>query len=119
MSLPEDQFNQIYPYLQAAFNTVEDDYQRLNILRNTLNETYPDFELYLEDVWNDNVPGQTHFEYILRSKVTYNETERLAYDVYLNHQDQNKVWHLDDYTHTVVLIETVEPLVRFMIENSR
>jgi hypothetical protein len=116
---PKTQYNEIYQTLQAAFVSVADDYQRLNALRNTLNQTYPDFDLYLEDVWNDNTPGETHFEYILRSKVTYNETERIGYDVYQNHQDLNKVWHLDDYTHTVVLIDTVEPLAKFMFENSK
>lgn len=119
MTLSETLYREIYQTLQTAFVSVADDYQRLNALRNTLNQTYPDFDLYLEDVWNDHVPGETHFEYILRSKVTYNETERIGYDVYLNHQDQSKVWHLDDYTHTVVLIDTVEPLVKFMLENSR
>lgn len=75
----------------------EDLYTNLNALRDWVNTTFPGVELYLEDVWNDNALGETHFEYILRSRQTFEETPPLAADVYTNRQDLGGVWHLGDY----------------------
>ena len=95
----------------------DDLYTRLNAVRDWMNERFPDFELYLEDVWNDNVDGETHFEYILRSRVTLDETRALAYDVYLNHQDKGGVWHLGDYQHSVLVMETPQEMIDFIQTN--
>jgi hypothetical protein len=105
---------EILQALQAQLNSSDDWYVRMNALRDWVNANVPDFELYLEDVWNERTEGETHFEYILRSRRTFNETPPLAYDVYKNHQDRNGVWHLDDYQHTVVLMNGVEELVDFI-----
>ncbi len=91
-----------------------DLYKRMNTLRDWFNKQFPTFDLYLEDVWNENVDGETHFEYLLRSLHTKDETPPLAYDVYLNHQDVKGVWHLDDYQHTVINIDSAEEMLAFM-----
>ena len=103
--------------MQACLESSPDIYVQLNALRDWVNAHYPDFELYLEDVWNDHVPGETWFEYILRSRRTLNETPMLGYDVYKNHQDAKGVWHLDDYVSSVRLIEDPRPLLDFIREN--
>jgi hypothetical protein len=72
-------------------------YQQLNSLRDAFNALGTDFDLYLEDNWNDPVPGETHFEYRLRSLQTKDDIGPLGFDVYTNHQDANGVWHLGDY----------------------
>lgn len=99
----------------------ESGYQRLNTLRAWVNDTLGTaFELYLEDVWNEDHPGETWIEYILRSRKTLNETPRLGYDRYYNHQDAKGVWHLDDYITTVCHVNTkadCEALAQFMAEN--
>lgn len=95
-----------------------DIYVQLNALRDWVNAHYPDFELYLEDVWNEHVPGETRFEYILRSRKTLNETEVLGYDIYKNHQDAKGVWHLDDYQSSVRLIDDPQLLIDFIRANS-
>ncbi len=83
-------------------NDATDLYTRLNQLRDWFNNQYTTYNLYLEDVWNDNADGETHFEYIVRSLVTKDETVALAVDIYLNHQDANGVWHLGDYQHSTL-----------------
>ena len=108
-----------YQAMQALLNSSPDIYVQLNALRDWVNANYPDFELYLEDVWNDHQPGETWFEYILRSRVTLNENGMLGYDVYKNHQDAKGVWHLDDYVRSERLIDTPQPLLDFIRENSR
>lgn len=107
--------------MRREWQTSADLYTQLNRLRNWVNASFPDFELYLEDVWNDHVPGETHFEYILRSRKTFNETPAIGYDIYLNHQDASGVWHLDDYVKSVLAYETPDEmfsvLAAFMGEN--
>ena len=103
--------------MQAQWDSTEDAYEQLNRLRDWVNVHVPDVELYLEDVWNDHVPGETHFEYILRSLRTLNETPPLGYDVYLNHQDAKGVWHLGEYQHTVKNIDSPAPLLEFIQAN--
>lgn len=109
--------NDLYQSLENQLNASPDRYLQLNNLRDWINQNCPEFELYLEDVWNEKVPGETHFEYILRSKKTYNESDVLGYDVYKNHQDAKGVWHLDEYVKTVRLLEDPTPLVAFMEAN--
>jgi hypothetical protein len=103
--------------LAAFLRDLQDPYACLNAIRDWVNAHFPDYELYLEDVWNDNVAGETHFEYILRSRKTYHETDRLGYDVYRNHRDAKGVWHLDDYDHSVVLISDPSPILDFINAN--
>jgi hypothetical protein len=103
--------------LNEQFNLSGDGYARLNAVRNWVNANCPGFELYLEDVWNEKVAGETHFEYILRSKKTYNETDVIGYDIYKNHQDASGVWHLDDYVETHILMPDLTPLVTFIQAN--
>jgi len=112
---PEDQ--QAYQAMQACLDSSPDIYVQLNALRDWVNAHYPDFELYLEDVWNEKTEGETHFEYILRSRRTLNETDVLGYDIYQNHQDNKGVWHLDDYVSSVRLIDSPEPLLTFISQN--
>ncbi len=81
-------------------NDATDLYTRLNQLRDWFNSQTDSYDLYLEDVWNDNADGETHFEYILRSLITKDETVALAADIYVNHKDANGVWHLGDYQHS-------------------
>ncbi len=90
---------------------------QLNQLRDWVNANLPDFELYLEDVWNEHVPGETRFEYILKSRKTRNETPPLGYDVYKNHQDAKGVWHLDDYQYTVRDFKGPDELITFIQAN--
>lgn len=94
-----------------------DLYDRLNNLRDWINVRFPDFDFYLEDVWNENVAGETHFEQILRSRKTLNETRVLAYDVYVNHQDDGGVWHLGDYQHSVLVMNDPKEIVDFIQAN--
>ena len=108
--------------LLNAIAQSDDLYTQLNALRDTFNQYVSNYDLYLEDVWNENVDGETHFEYILRSLDTLNETERLAWDVYLNHQDAKGVWHLDDYQHSVIrlpsLKATIDDIIQFIDANT-
>lgn len=104
--------------LQHQLNSSDDLYIQLNAVRNWINQHMENYELYLEDVWNEKVDGETHFEYILRSKDTLNETEVLGYDVYLNHQDAKGVWHLDEYVKTIRLIGDSQPLLDFIQQNT-
>lgn len=112
---PDDQT--AHDAIMSCFQQSPDVYVQLNALRDWVNQHYSDFELYLEDVWNEHVEGETWFEYILRSRRTLNETRVLGYDVYKNHQDQKGVWHLDDYVSSVRLIEEPEELLTFIREN--
>lgn len=107
-----------YQAMSTCLSGSTDLYVQLNALRDWVNANYPDFELYLEDVWNERTEGETHFEYILRSRKTLNETELLGYDIYKNHRDAKGVWHLDDYVSSVKLIEDPQPLLDFIRENS-
>jgi hypothetical protein len=105
--------------MTAQLREAPDLYTGLNRLRDWTNRQFPDFELYLEDVWNDRTPGETHFEYILRSRKTYNETDPIGYDIYKNHQDKGGVWHLDDYVSSVLLMDDpAAELVAFIQANS-
>ena len=104
--------------MQACLDSSDDIYVQLNALRDWVNAHYPDFELYLEDVWNERQEGETWFEYILRSRKTLNETDVLGYDVYKNHRDAKGVWHLDEYTHSVRLIDTPHSLIEFIRANA-
>lgn len=110
-------FKQAYTAMQACLESSSDVYVQLNALRDWVNAHYPDFELYLEDVWNERTEGETHFEYILRSRRTLNETELLGYDIYKNHRDAKGVWHLDEYVSSVRLIDDPKPLLDFIIAN--
>lgn len=103
--------------MNAAMKSSPDVYVQLNALRDWINANYPDFELYLEDVWNEHVPGETRFEYILRSRRTLNETRVLGYDIYKNHQDAKGVWHLDEYVSSVRVVDDAEELLAFMRQN--
>lgn len=107
-----------YHAIQQTFNCSPDFYTQLNALRDWVNANYPDFELYLEDVWNEKAEGETHFEYILRSRKTLNETELLGYDVYKNHRDSKGVWHLDDYQYSIRLIQDPKVILDFIKANS-
>jgi hypothetical protein len=108
-----------YQSMKDCLNSSADIYVQLNALRDWVNANYPDFELYLEDVWNERTDGETHFEYILRSRQTLNETELLGYDIYKNHQDAKGVWHLDDYVSSVRLLTDPMPLLDFIRDNSK
>jgi hypothetical protein len=88
-----------------------DLYTRLNALRDGFNARVANYEIYLEDTWNERTPGETHLEYILRSLDTRNETEPLAWDVYLNRQDAKGVWHLEAYQHSVLRPATPQALI--------
>jgi hypothetical protein len=103
--------------VDALLTSSPDVYVQLNALRDWINAHFPDFELYLEDVWNETVDGETHFEYILRSRRTLNETAVLGYDIYRNHRDKNGVWHLDDYTGSVRLLDDSRLLLDFIRAN--
>jgi hypothetical protein len=105
-----------YAGLRDCWSSGADLYERLNNVRNWVNAHFPTFELYLEDVWNDHVPGETHFEYILRSRKTLDETPALGYDIYKNHQDTNGVWHLDDYTNSVLAHDSEQALFEALWE---
>lgn len=107
-----------YQSMKDCLTSSTDIYVQLNALRDWVNAHYPDFELYLEDVWNERTEGETHFEYILRSRQTLNETELLGYDIYKNHQDAKGVWHLDDYVSSVRLLNDPMPLLDFIRANS-
>lgn len=108
-----------YQSMKDCLSSSPDIYVQLNALRDWVNAHYPDFELYLEDVWNERTEGETHFEYILRSRQTLNETELLGYDIYKNHQDAKGVWHLDDYVSSVRLLTDPMPLLDFIRDNSK
>jgi hypothetical protein len=112
----------LYNELKALFENPSDTdseslYVQLNQLRDWINQNLPDFELYLEDVWNEKVWGETHFEYILRSRKTFNELPPIGYDIYKNHQDTKGVWHLDEYVSTVRLLQDPQVLVTFIEAN--
>ena len=121
---------EIQDALQSIMADTPDAYTQLNNIRSWVNNNLaPEFELYLEDVWhkesshkegsNNHVSGETHFEYILRSRRTLNETPALGYDIYLNHQDGKGVWHLDAYQSTVNgFPEALETLLAFIQANS-
>lgn len=116
----------LYPDEQEAYQAMTDClkgspdlYVQLNALRDWVNANYPGFELYLEDVWNERTEGETHFEYILRSRKTLNETDVLGYDIYKNHRDAKGVWHLDDYVSSVRLIDDPQILLDFIKANSQ
>lgn len=106
-----------YQAIQRSMTESPDVYVQLNTLRDWVNAHYPDFELYLEDVWNEKAEGETHFEYILRSRKTLNETDLLGYDVYRNHRDAKGVWHLDDYQYSVRLIQDPRVILEFIAQN--
>jgi hypothetical protein len=89
--------NQLEAAIHHHLTASDDLYANLNQLRDWANATFTGIELYMEDVWNENVDGETHFEYILRSRQTFEETPPLGADVYLNSQDSGNVWHLGDY----------------------
>ncbi|WP_303673783.1 hypothetical protein [Vampirovibrio chlorellavorus] len=108
-----------YQAMVACLASSPDVYVQLNALRDWVNAHYPDFELYLEDVWNERTDGETHFEYILRSRHTFNETELLGYDIYKNHRDAKGVWHLDEYVSSVRLIQDPQGLLDFIAANRR
>ncbi len=108
-----------YEAMVACLASSTDVYVQLNALRDWVNAHYPDFELYLEDVWNERTEGETHFEYILRSRYTLNETELLGYDIYKNHRDAKGVWHLDEYVSSVRLIQDPQGLLDFIAANRR
>lgn len=103
--------------IEAIMGHSADIYVQLNALRDWVNAHYTDFELYLEDMWNERTEGETHIEYILRSRKTLNETDVLGYDIYLNHRDNNGVWHLDDYVSSVCLLEDPRVLWDFIQAN--
>jgi hypothetical protein len=107
-----------YEAMSACLASSSDVYVQLNALRDWVNAHYPDFELYLEDVWNERTEGETHFEYILRSRQTLNETELLGYDIYKNHRDAKGVWHLDEYVSSVRLIQDPQILLDFIAANT-
>lgn len=107
----------LYEAMQARLQGPGDIYAQMNALRDWVNANCPGFELYLEDVWNEKTEGETHFEYILRSRQTLNETRVLAYDIYQNHRDAGGVWHLDEYVRSVKLIDDCRELVAFMKDN--
>ncbi len=103
--------------LQALLDASPDLYVQWNAVRDWVNAHFPDFELYLEDTWNERTEGETHLEYILRSRQTLNETPVLAYDIYLNHRDVRNIWHLDDYQSTIRLMTHPQEIVDFILEN--
>ena len=107
-----------YRAMKACLESSSDIYVQLNALRDWTNAHYPDFELYLEDAWNERVEGETDFEYILRSRRTLNETALIGYDIYKNHQDAKGVWHLDDYVSSVLLLNDPMTLIDFIRANS-
>ena len=100
--------------IRALMAHSPDVYIQLNSIRDWVNAHFPDFELYLEDVWNEKKEGETHIEYILRSKKTLNETDVLGYDIYQNHRDARGVWHLDDYVCSIRLLEDPQILWTFI-----
>jgi hypothetical protein len=106
-----------YYAIKACFEQSDDVYVQMNALRDWVNNQYPDFELYLEDVWNEHADGETWFEYILRSRKTLNETPMLGYDIYKNHRDAKGVWHLDEYVSSVRLVDDPEALLEFIRAN--
>ena len=114
----QDLFSEIESRLPAVGVTGGDElYKALNAFRDWFNQHFEGFEVYLEDVWNDNAPGETHFEYIVRSKITKNETPPLAADVYSNHQDERGVWHLGDYQHSKRSSHTSQSVIEFIQQN--
>lgn len=106
-----------YQAVNALLASSPDIYVQLNALRDWVNAHFPDFELYLEDVWNEKTEGETHFEYILRSRRTLNETDVLGYDIYRNHRDAKGVWHLDDYVSSVRVLDDPQLLIDFIKAN--
>jgi len=82
--------------------------------RTEFNRDFPDCELYLEDVWNETVSGETHIETILRSRKTLNETPPLVVDIYHNRQDSKGVWHLEAYQTTRMLAFTPTLIIQFL-----
>jgi hypothetical protein len=103
--------------IRAILDSSPDIYVQLNALRDWVNANIPGFELYLEDVWNEKQDGETHIEYILRSRRTLNETDVLGYDIYLNHRDAKGVWHLDDYVKSVRLLDDPGVIIAFIQAN--
>lgn len=101
-------------HLNALVVATADRYTNLNAVRDWVNATFPAVELYLEDVWNEHAEGETHFEYILRSRKTLEETPVLAVDVYHNHRDEKGVWHLGDYMESRELVPLVETVRAFL-----
>ncbi|MEB3245165.1 MAG: hypothetical protein VKJ06_04170 [Vampirovibrionales bacterium] len=97
-----------------------DVYDAINALRDWINLNLPDFECYLEDVWNEREDGQTWIETILRSRRTFNETDPLAYDAYLNQKDDKGVWHLGQYQYSKwnqTPEATIELITQFVNDN--
>jgi len=103
-----------YERIHAWMHGPGDVYGRLNALRDWVNSHFPEFELYLEDVWNEHKEGETRFEYILRSRQTLYETDVLGYDIYLNHRDAKGVWHLDDYQSSTWLVDDPNVVLHFL-----
>jgi hypothetical protein len=89
-------------------------YERLCRTRSWFNALNLGFELYLEDEWNDPVEGETRLELRLRSLATLNDYGTLAYDCYTNHRSPKGVWHLGNYQHSQLVIDSVEPLILFI-----
>ena len=115
--LPDCSDAALHATLQGILDSSPDIYAHMNALRDWVNAHILEVELYLEDVWNETVPGETHFEYLLRSRRTLNEIGPLAHDVYLNHQDARGVWHLDDYQHSVRHMRDPQVIIDFVHTN--
>lgn len=108
--------------LQQAFaeiwNRDAAAYDKLNALREYINQYCAGVEAYLEDEWNVYAPGQTWIEYRLRSLKTLEETEVWGADVYLNKQDSKGVWHLLDYQETQVFFNHPDCLIPFLTQHA-
>jgi hypothetical protein len=91
----EQRYNQLVQYHNPA--TAYADWEAF---RAWFNATFTLLECFLEDAWNEQVEGETHIEYHLRSPKTKQELGPLAADVYTNHSDAKGVWHLGAYQHT-------------------
>jgi hypothetical protein len=109
---------QLLTTMHEHLAATSDLYHNLNQLRAWFNGHFPEFELYLEDVWNDRLPGKTCFEYIVRSRLTKDETEPFAFDQYGNYRDGKGVWHLGEYEQTVLLMTELTPIVQFVTRNA-
>ncbi|MEM0952391.1 MAG: hypothetical protein AAGI66_09675 [Cyanobacteria bacterium P01_H01_bin.74] len=109
------QTNALTDKLTAVYSSYTDPYDGMNAMRHWVNDHFDGFELYLEDEWNVRTEGETHLEYILRSRKTLNETAVIAYDAYYNHRDAKGVWHLGNYIQTVVLMHDRSILAHFLL----
>lgn len=115
------QINAVCDALQTRLfgeGATPDLYTRLNEARAWFNQQGVGFDWYLEDEWNDPVEGETRIEYRVRSLRTLDDFGALAYDRYLNHRSERGVWSLGEYQDTHGLVESVEPLRRWMLADS-